>query len=79
MDYDEGDLAEDTVIVSLSQEHGKIKLGAGSPIKKLKPGDRLRILPNHSCLTANLSDEYYVTSGEEIVDIWEVYSRRTVT
>ncbi|MFQ5833274.1 MAG: alanine racemase [Candidatus Thorarchaeota archaeon] len=76
--YDEGDHAEETVITSLSQEHGKVKLEAGSPIKKLKPGDHLRILPNHSCLTANLSDEYYVTSGDEIVDIWDVYSRKTI-
>jgi D-serine deaminase-like pyridoxal phosphate-dependent protein len=78
-DYEEGDFAESTTITNLSQEHGKVALGSDSSVKKAKLGSRLRILPNHSCLTANLTDEYYVTSGAEVIDIWNVYRRRVVT
>ncbi|MHA2378435.1 MAG: alanine racemase [Candidatus Thorarchaeota archaeon] len=77
--YEEGDFAKNTTIASLSQEHGKVTLGSDSSFKKSKPGLRLRILPNHSCLTANLTDEFYVTSGDEVIDIWNVYRSRSVT
>ncbi|MDD3687316.1 MAG: alanine racemase, partial [Bacteroidales bacterium] len=40
-------------IVSLSQEHGIIKIG-NSNISSYHPGDLLEIIPVHSCLTANL-------------------------
>ncbi|MHA2140529.1 MAG: alanine racemase [Candidatus Thorarchaeota archaeon] len=75
-DYDEGEFAQNTDINSLSQEHGKVILTKGSPLKGLVPGSRVRILPNHSCLAANLSSRFYVTSGDEILDIWETYSDR---
>jgi D-serine deaminase-like pyridoxal phosphate-dependent protein len=75
-DYHEGDFAKNTDITGLSQEHGKVKITRGSPLKGLVPGDRVRILPNHSCLTANLSSRFYVTSGDEILDIWETYMDR---
>lgn len=40
-------------IVSLSQEHGIIRL-QNSDISTFHPGDLLEIIPVHSCLTANL-------------------------
>lgn len=40
-------------IISLSQEHGIIKI-LNSDIKQYHPGDLLEIIPVHSCLTANL-------------------------
>ena len=33
-------------------------------------GQRLRVLPNHSCLAAALHDRFFVARGEEIVDEW---------
>jgi D-serine deaminase-like pyridoxal phosphate-dependent protein len=55
---------------SLSQEHGKI--GSDSPIDYpvLPVGSRLRIVPNHSCLSAALFDRYHVFRGETAVDEW---------
>jgi D-serine deaminase-like pyridoxal phosphate-dependent protein len=50
-------------LVALSQEHGK--LSASFPV-----GTRLRILPNHSCLTAAMYDRYHVIEGGAIVDEW---------
>jgi len=75
-DYHEGEFAQHTDIIGLSQEHGKVKIAKDSPLKSFVPGDQVRILPNHSCLAANLSSRFYVTSGEEILDIWETYMDR---
>ena len=51
-------------LVSLSQEHGK--LDAALPV-----GSQVRILPNHSCLTAAMYDIYHVMEGDEVVDQWK--------
>ena len=53
-------------LVALSQEHGKIETSAPVPV-----GTRLRIIPNHSCLTAAMYDEYHVVEGSTFVDIWQ--------
>ncbi|HXI14389.1 MAG TPA: alanine racemase [Thermoanaerobaculia bacterium] len=58
-------------IYSLSQEHGQVRLtepdmGGG----KYQVGDRLRVVPNHSCLTAAMFDRYHVIEGGAIVDEW---------
>jgi D-serine deaminase-like pyridoxal phosphate-dependent protein len=52
-------------IVSLSQEHGKIAAHTHVPV-----GTRLRIIPNHSCLTAAMFDRYHVLDGGRVVDQW---------
>ncbi len=66
-------------ISSLSQEHGKVIFRGETALRSALPGDRIRIIPNHSCLTANLSDDYYVASGEDIIDVWPVMRRRFTT
>jgi D-serine deaminase-like pyridoxal phosphate-dependent protein len=57
-------------LISLSQEHGGIE---GPGTAALRPGTRLRILPNHSCLTAACFDRYHVVRGTEIVDEWRPF------
>jgi D-serine deaminase-like pyridoxal phosphate-dependent protein len=52
-------------IVALSQEHGKIAAQGNFPV-----GTRLRILPNHSCLTAAMYETYQIVDGGRIVDEW---------
>jgi len=52
-------------LVSLSQEHGKLKMVAPPAV-----GTRVRIVPNHSCLTAAMYDRYHVIDGEAVVDEW---------
>lgn len=56
----------------ISQEHGKIQGTADAPIDfaRLGVGTRLRIVPNHSCLTAALFDRYHVVRGDRVVDEW---------
>ncbi|MGK2858960.1 MAG: alanine racemase [Thermoanaerobaculia bacterium] len=55
-------------LVSLSQEHGIVRWKdrtVGAAI-----GDRLRIVPNHSCLTAALYDRYHVLEDGTIDEEW---------
>jgi D-serine deaminase-like pyridoxal phosphate-dependent protein len=52
---------------SLSQEHGILEF-ASSDVPPV--GTVLRIIPNHSCLTAALHDSYVVVEDGEVVDEW---------
>ena len=54
-------------IVGLTQEHGTL---TGPGVEALHPGTRLRIFPNHSCLSAACFDSYHVLRGTEVVDEW---------
>ena len=41
-------------------------------IKDTEVGSRVRVLPNHVCMTAAMYDRYYVTDGGvEVVDQWD--------
>lgn len=63
----------DARIVSLSQEHGQVFFDADDQFHKFSVGDRLRIMPNHSCLTAAQHAHYNVVENGEIVDRWEIH------
>jgi len=56
-------------VFSLSEEVGKIKVHGTTD---LKVGDRIFIIPNHSCSTANLTDYLVAVRGEEAERIIEV-------
>ncbi len=58
----------------LSQEHGEIEVGDVTVLQRLKVGSRLRILANHSCLTAAQHSHYHVLENDRIVDRWEIAS-----
>ena len=52
------------------QEHGIIELDPNVPVD-LPIGAKLRIAPNHTCMTAAAHDRYFVTDGDqEVVAIW---------
>jgi D-serine deaminase-like pyridoxal phosphate-dependent protein len=69
-DYAAGALDAETRLVSLSQEHGIVS-------SRLPVGSRVRILPNHSCLTVACFDEYQVVRGGEVVDRWKIWRGRS--
>jgi D-serine deaminase-like pyridoxal phosphate-dependent protein len=52
-------------LVALSQEHGRIEGDVVLPV-----GKRLRIIPNHSCLTAAMYDVFHVLEEGRLVDEW---------
>ena len=68
-DYDAGLLEETHHLVSLSQEHGIVDRSG-------TVGERMRVLPNHSCLTVAQFDQFYVVEGERVVDRWPIHRGR---
>ncbi len=60
----------DAIVRRAYQEHGVVELDAARPVA-LAIGERLRIAPNHTCMTAAAHDRYYVVDGgEEVVAVW---------
>jgi D-serine deaminase-like pyridoxal phosphate-dependent protein len=60
-------------VASVSQEHGLIRAAAPAAIEgKYKVGDRIEIIPNHSCLTEAHFDEYVVMDGGRMIDRWHI-------
>ena len=49
------------LIERLSEEHATVRVHEGET--RLEPGDRVRIIPNHSCVVSNLVDEAWLLSG----------------
>ncbi len=67
-DYAAGELDPDIRVESLSQEHGI--LSAALPV-----GERVRILPNHSCLVVPHFDRYVLARGDEVVGHAPIWRR----
>ena len=57
---------------SLSQEHGEILVRDEATFNNFKVGNRVRILANHSCLTALQHSHYHILDDGKIVDRWEI-------
>jgi D-serine deaminase-like pyridoxal phosphate-dependent protein len=60
-------------VASMSQEHGVIPVDDEKQLDQLPVGKRVRILANHSCLTAAQYDCYHVVDGNRIVDQWQIH------
>jgi D-serine deaminase-like pyridoxal phosphate-dependent protein len=56
----------------LSEEHGWLTLSGETD---LTVGDRLRIVPNHACVTVANQDQLHVVDGDTVVDTWTVDAR----
>ncbi len=65
-----GELQAGLRLTALSQEHGHIEGGTGGDLSRFPVGTRLRVVANHSCLTAALFDRYLVVRGRELVGSW---------
>lgn len=65
-------IAPDLTVVGVHQEHGEIRSGSRLPFEKLPIGSKIRIMPNHVCMTAAMYDNYLVVDGTDaVVDVWE--------
>jgi len=60
-------------IERLSEEHATTRVLNGT--SALQPGDRVRIVPNHSCVVSNLVDEIVLVDGARVVDRLPVAAR----
>jgi D-serine deaminase-like pyridoxal phosphate-dependent protein len=63
-------------IERLSEEHATVRVLGGT---RLQPGDRVRILPNHSCVVSNLVDEVCLVDGTTVVDRLPVAARGKIS
>jgi len=53
----------------LSEEHGWLEVPSSST---LTVGDRLRIVPNHACVTVANHSALHIVDGETVVDTWSI-------
>jgi D-serine deaminase-like pyridoxal phosphate-dependent protein len=60
------------VVQRLSEEHGILAADPGSP---WRVGDRLRIVPNHACITVHLHERLHVTRSGRVEAVWDVAAR----
>jgi D-serine deaminase-like pyridoxal phosphate-dependent protein len=65
-------------VLDVHQEHGIVAHAKGLdaisklPFERFPVGSRVRVLPNHVCMTAAMYDRYYVTDGTtDIVAEWD--------
>lgn len=60
----------DAIVRRAYQEHGVVELDPARTAE-LKVGDKLRIAPNHTCMTAAAHDRYHVVEGSlDVVAVW---------
>ena len=67
---------EGLAIERLSEEHATVRVTAPT---SLEPGDRVRVLPNHSCVVSNLVDEIRLTEGDQVIETLSVAARGKIT
>jgi D-serine deaminase-like pyridoxal phosphate-dependent protein len=63
----------DALVVRTHQEHGEVKRQDGTlDLARLPAGGKVRVAPNHACLTAAAYDRYHVVDGgRDVVAVWD--------
>jgi len=67
---------ETLTIERLSEEHATVRAAGGT---RLEPGDRVRVVPNHSCVVSNLVDVVRLVEGDRVIDTIPVAARGQIT
>jgi D-serine deaminase-like pyridoxal phosphate-dependent protein len=60
----------------LSEEHAVVRVAA---MTTLEPGDRVRVIPNHSCVVSNLVDEAWLVDGASVLGPLPIAARGKIT
>jgi len=76
-DIDSAEPDADLLIERLSEEHATVRVTAGQ--SRLRTGDLVRIVPNHSCVVSNLVDFVWLVDGGTIVERLPVAARGRIT
>jgi len=63
---------ESLSIERLSEEHATVRVTGRTA---LEPGDRVRVVPNHSCVVSNLVDVVRLVDGDRVIDTLPVAAR----
>ncbi len=53
------------------QEHGVVPVGDPAMFERLPVGAKVRVLPNHACMTAAAYDAYQLVEDGQVVDCWD--------
>ncbi len=61
------------VVKSMSEEHGILDLSRTS--RRLRVGERVRVVPNHVCIVVHLADFVYGVREGAVVSSWPVAAR----
>lgn len=64
----------EVVVKSLSEEHGVLDLSGTA--WRPRVGERVRVVPNHVCVSVNLHEHLWGAEGERVVESWQVAGRR---
>jgi D-serine deaminase-like pyridoxal phosphate-dependent protein len=67
---------ESLTIERLSEEHATVRVSGET---MLQPGDRVRVLPNHSCVVSNLVDAVRLVEGDDVVETIPIAARGRIT
>ncbi|KZM50180.1 alanine racemase [Labrenzia sp. OB1] len=65
----------DATITGLSEEHGVLDLSKCDPDQRPQVGDRIRIIPNHTCVVSNLVDHMVFHKGGRVTRVEPVAAR----
>jgi len=60
-------------LYGLNEEHGYVDITGAE--RALKVGDRVRVIPNHVCVTVNMQEKIYGIRGETVEQEWVVAAR----
>ena len=63
---------EALTIERLSEEHATVRVTGTT---RLEPGDRVRVVPNHSCVVSNLVDVVRLVDGDTVIETLPVAAR----
>ena len=70
------EIDETLTIERLSEEHATVRVDGAT---RLEPGDRVRVVPNHSCVVSNLVDLVRLVEGDRVVETIPVAARGRIT
>jgi D-serine deaminase-like pyridoxal phosphate-dependent protein len=66
----------DATLARLSEEHGVITFT--QPASAPRIGERLTVIPGHSCVVTNLANQVYLVGGDRVEAVWPVLGRGKV-
>jgi D-serine deaminase-like pyridoxal phosphate-dependent protein len=68
---------ENLTIERLSEEHANVRAIGGR--HRLRPGDLVRVVPNHSCVVSNLVESAWFVDGQEVLEPLHISARGRIT
>ena len=68
---------DDLIVERLSEEHATVRVASSAT--SLEPGDRVRMVPNHSCVVSNLVDAAWIVEGDRVLESMPVAARGRIT